>query len=217
MDERRHGSLSPSRVSLQSLSEPGARQLQKQTSRSLLAAETRTVAASSSARATRHFLQDSIQKLYEFQEPGDEHHHASVATDAASLQQKKGAKRPVLLQEIEHHLQDDFQLFLWGGDTFCGQTDRGVHLLPRVVKNGLQNALLVCEVLDELGLTCPCQTADGRGAGALVAALGEKGLSCLADPLAARRQNSSSLGSRCPHALPLSSPTDSSWLQKLFS
>src|SRR2546428_12166267 len=50
MDERRHGSLSPSRVSLQSLSEAGARQLQKQTSRSLLAAETRTVAASSSAR-----------------------------------------------------------------------------------------------------------------------------------------------------------------------
>src|SRR2546422_10353502 len=50
MDERRHGSLSPSRASLQSLSEAGARQLQKQTSRSLLAAETRTVAASSSAR-----------------------------------------------------------------------------------------------------------------------------------------------------------------------
>src|SRR5438445_2923521 len=50
MDERRHGSLSPSRMSLQSLSEAGARQLQKQTSRSLLAAETRTVAASSSAR-----------------------------------------------------------------------------------------------------------------------------------------------------------------------
>src|SRR2546425_11455079 len=50
MDERRHGSLSPSRVSLQSLSEAGARQLQKQTSRSLLAAETRTVAVSSSAR-----------------------------------------------------------------------------------------------------------------------------------------------------------------------
>src|SRR2546425_699822 len=50
MDERRHGSLSPSCVSLQSLGEAGARQLQKQTSRSLLAAETRTVAASSSAR-----------------------------------------------------------------------------------------------------------------------------------------------------------------------
>src|SRR5205807_7576235 len=113
-------------------------------------------------------------------------------------------------------VRSDFQLFLWGGDTFCGQTDRGVHLLPRVVKNGLQNALLACEMLDELGLTCPCQTADGRGAGALVAALGEKGLSCLADPLAARRQNSGSLGSRCPHALPPSSPSDSSWLQMLF-
>src|SRR2546422_4340359 len=50
MDERRHGSLSPSCVSLQSLGEADARQLQKQTSRSLLAAETRTVAASSSAR-----------------------------------------------------------------------------------------------------------------------------------------------------------------------
>src|SRR5947209_13005921 len=142
MDERRHGSLSPSRMSLQSLSEAGARQLQKQTSRSLLAAETRTVAASSSAR---------------------------------------------------------------------------VRLAVQITReNGLQNALLACEMLDELGLTCPCQTADGRGAGALVAALGEKGLSCLADPLAARRQNSGSLGSRCPHALPPSSPSDSSWLQMLF-